>query len=271
MITTERLRDSINGYGVDIAGVEDTIWAPYFMNGTESLPEGSKVSVSGGGKVSPEQFHELAGLALKWVEDTGAMSTSENVRRALVDGSLPETMRYRGGVDCSGFAYFALKNSGVNLEHDLFVTKAHLEAALGKYGKDIAFYKQKDLRDQATENVLSVAQFSKELFGDQAEPHKNVSVATFVNSSELVQQGTEPGDLVVCRITSQGNAPKHIALIESVDENGGLSIAHSTRVAWDEGLGGVTRQSVDTVANLQSCFNVEYDSTEIRRLRVLQD
>lgn len=240
MISPERLQQSIDGYSI---GYNDqTIWAPYVMNGIACRPTGDALSMPGGGKASPEQFRESALFAIDHLKDRGIEPTPEAVRMSLIDGSLPvedsANYNYKGGVDCSAFAYFALKGAGVDVDNAILVPSSAVRHAAKWAQWDSDSPKLIDLVGQADNNALYLAEFV-DMFYDTPEPQKNANTARFSKSSTAIDiNHTQPGDLVIYHRESSAN-PNHIAVIKDVSTHGDLQLVHSRRDSWDGAPGGV--------------------------------
>lgn len=240
MITPERLQRSIDGYSI---GYEDQIvWAPYVMNGIACKPYGDTLSMPGGGKASPEQFRQAAMFARDHLIRQDVEPTPAAIRLALIDGSLPREdsadYNYKGGVDCSGFAYFALKGAGIAIDKAILVPSSAVRHAAVHANWEPGSPELHKLAARADDRALSLEEFV-DTFYETPEPQKKVNTTRFDDSStEIPLNDALPGDLAL--YTRRGDTnPNHIAVVKDISPQGDIQLVHSGRISWDDEPGGV--------------------------------
>lgn len=266
MITPQELQSSIDGYRYPVG--EETTWAPYAMNGAPCAPGGDTLSIPEGGKASPERFQAIASFAVRHLVAIDREPTALAVRQTLIDGSLPVEdgidYNYRGGVDCSGFAYFALKGCGVDIDKAIVVPPQAVYHAANWAGWQTDDSRLAELIEQAMDKALNVGDFAR-TFYDVPQPHKSVNVARFDDSSSPISlDDVQSGDIAIYRKKPKA-APSHIALIKDIDRHGTLQLVHSGRTDWTQGIGGVESFTIDG-PKLTDYIDDERGSIELKRI-----
>ena len=268
MINPDSLAQSISGYSVDID--RQRMWAPFALNNAPSRPHGAVLSIEEGGRPSQERFQELAALAVQNLNRMGQEITVHNVRLSLVDGSMAVTEgmanpNYKGGVDCSGFVYFVLKQCMANIDDAIAIPPEDVTAAIRRNSwKTPDADTAKELLDRAADKSLSLAAFTR-AFHDNYQPHRNISAARFDFSSSTVDVGdVQPGDIVIYRKDEQ-EQPNHVALVKDVKSNGDFKIVHSGRKAWNEEIGGVSSFTIRR-KNIRTFLDTNRGLIDIKRI-----
>ncbi len=272
MLSPDNLQQSINGYSFPID--TDVAWAPYVLNGAPCRPDGNVLSIPEGGKASQDRFQELAKLAVSTLVDRGSVPTADLIRQTLVDGSIPVehgiNNNYRGGVDCSGFVYFVLKDYGADIDNAIAVTPDDVTFAASRENwRKPSQQELAELIEKAGDRALSLADFTR-AFHERYEPHRNVNVARLDHSSIHVDiDDAQPGDIIVYR-KSPGISTNHIALITDVYPGYDLEVVHSARKSWNEGLGGISSFVIPS-KDMASYFGKNNGPIELRRVEGLKD
>ena len=238
------------------------------MNGAPCAPNGDRLSIPEGGKASPEQFREIASFAIRHLVAIDIEPTPHAIRQSLVDGSLPvengTDFNYRAGIDCSGFAYFALKGCGVDIDKAIVVPPQAVHHAANWAGWRPEDPRVTELVEQAADKALNVGDFAR-TFYDIPQPHKSVNAARFNDSSSPVSlDDVQPGDIAIYRKNPE-TPPSHIALIKDIDNSGILHLVHSGRTDWSQGIGGVEDFTIDS-PDLANYIDSERGSIELKRI-----
>jgi hypothetical protein len=214
-------------------------WAPYLRN--DNHAEVGSLVPRGLGKSSSDEIRQSAEYVIGLFPDIN----SEELRRKLIDGSLPElSMNYKG-IDCSGFVFYVMDQLYKDLfsrplASDLYVPKANvLNGAFN-------FLEWQNAYKLSEEEASSLAEYVPmewvvNTFHRKAVNLCNVASIASDYSSDLIDiNQCRPSDLLHIKI--KDDPIPHIAIITDVDERT-ITVAHSSRKDISN-IGGVLIETI---------------------------
>lgn len=237
-IDTNELLEEIFNFRFSTSNGEH-FWAPYLRNGDNSenpsLPRGI-------GKTSWQDIEK----SIEYIKTNYPDLSGEEIRKKLVDGSLPiKDMNYKA-IDCSGFVFHVFnsiyeKKFGYGLDATLSVEKENVLNGAENFSE----WRDKHIISTEEKNSLPnnvPLKWVCDTFGRKAVNLCNVSGMTSTHSSIKITNldDVHCGDLV--RLGTSGSDIPHIAVVLTIAGKKAL-IAHSERVDNTE-LGGVTIEEV---------------------------
>jgi hypothetical protein len=218
-------------------GNGDKVWAPYL--GNRNFSQDNKV-IRGLGKSSPQEILE----SITYIEANFEGIKPEDIRRKLIDGSLPlEHMNYKG-IDCSGFVFYVFDalyrtTYGVGLDAILSVPKQDVLNGAMNFEEWKAVYSISEEEAQALPEDVSMS-WVVDTF--KRRPVNLCRVLSLVSdhSSNKVNGTPEVGDLVYMRIPD--DPVPHVGIIVELGVDR-LDVVHSGR-SNPEDTGGVCTETV---------------------------
>ncbi len=240
MLTFNRVREAANTYVVDIPDIESAVACPFVLNGSGSRPYNDILNRSGAGRISAERFaevaHTVSGLLLAQADGVECVG-AEDVRTAMIDGSLEDDSLNYTGVDCAGFVFGVLRQSiGEKLDHLITVESDAVHRVLGMYNIADDLYGMSGDR-------MTLYDFTKlhEEQGGVYDPLRNVSVSRMKQSTLPVSVNStkdlRPGDIGVYEPGVDGWG--HTMVVTGVKGNR-IKARHSGRVDPLSDIGGVS-------------------------------
>lgn len=224
-ITSDIVLEEVNKFHIRLSnGLE--FWAPYEINRVTVQDNNAP---RGLGKASPDEIRQAAERIIELFPE----STAEDVRRKLIDGSLPATdpnPNYKA-IDCSGFIFYVM--NGVfqrvyqkDLTHILSVKKEHIL-------NGATFDEWKAVHVLTDEEAQQLPEFVPLRWVVETFHRKPVNMCNITGlmsdySSEPIVQiaDSQPGDLV--RMSRDDDPTPHAAIVVQKTDTT-ISLAHSGR------------------------------------------
>ena len=233
-----RLQDAILRFQLQMPdGV--LFWPPYAAN--RAFIQSNNI-VRGLGKSSPDEIRQSSDYVLNMFPNI----TSEQLRKKLIDGSLPDRGRNYKGIDCSGFVFYVYSDVYRQLlNQDLIailgVPKEQVLNGALHYDEWRENHVLTDEEAKSLPDVVSL-EWVVDTFKRKAVNLCGVSSLVSKHSSDLVKDidDIRIGDLV--HMIIPGDSVAHIGCI--IDLVGSSAVlAHSGRSTPDE-TGGITIETV---------------------------
>lgn len=264
-LDTTILMGEINKFRFEVPNGE-SFWAPYLVNFNNS----SDLNVIRGlGKSSPDEIKK----SVDYIVLLFTNASCNEIRRKLVDGSLPDKEYNYKGIDCSGFVYYVMngvykKVLSKELMDDLSIPKDNVLNGAYKFDDWKKVHTLTDSEAEALPEDVSI-RWVVETF--KRNPVNLCRVAGLLSDFSSIAVSTasmQVGDLVDL-VSTEGYGP-HVAIICSLSD-GVVSLAHSGRKNPSD-VGGVlieevpfNEQGIDT-----SKLQVPRDFHAVRRLKALK-
>lgn len=259
----ETLKAHVYEYRITVGDIE--FWAPYLRN--DNYTQDPRVP-RGLGKSTPEEIAESA----RYIKELFPDADGEEIRRKLIDGSLPDKDRNYKAIECSGFVFHVMDRTyrdilAKSLVSDLSVPKSHVLNG----ARNLEEWRQAyDLSDEEADRLPEDVPMDWVVTHFKRQPQNLCRVAGLVSDYSSIAVGSSelrPGDLIHMGLPDDP-IPHVVIVLETADDS--IVIAHSGRRDPAD-IGGV---SIETLPRSQtgidaSAMRVPHVVIGYRRLKSL--